>query len=390
MRKNISNDPNVTTDLGENDEIVKDVHTRTILSRKKRQAEPEVEIVPATSAVGDIETVDEDEFIIDADESDDEPEFTPGSIGELLTRAEDTLQNSQCNIRVLRKADSPGERFRNPCVSRRSEPPLRNIELTQSRAEIEDIVQAQYGGGHYYLQIQLGNRMLNGWNADLGDVRDDFAASVSAATTQPAAVVPPTPPVNAVNPLQQRIDELKLEKEYDELKFGDERRRLIKLEEQLAEIISQRSAGREPQQSDLALAVSLLRDTKDPHIVDFVKDVINPSEKEDSGGSSFWDFAKYAWDNSEKIMPIVGPLVTSLLSGQQMQQQPLNVAQMMQQQHVPPPVPPPTIPPPAERPFGHLFETPPEPADTEPNTETDAAAIEVVEETEELTEGANG
>lgn len=250
LKKNISvarNEVDAAENLDDDQEIVIS-DTRTIKKRRSK-AEPE----QAEAEETDFIDVDEDGEPVEDDE-----DFAPGSIGELLTQNRNQqLRHTQCNILVNRKADSPGETFARPSRGGKH-PAIRNIDLTQNRNDIEELVQNTYFGGHYYLQIQIGNTMHSGWSCDLADPLDVWQR-IRATDPQPEAGPPIAAPIaaGAANPFAQRIEELKLEREYDELKFGAERRRLERMEAELEELrtaaIKAAATSKEPQSETLLI-----------------------------------------------------------------------------------------------------------------------------------------
>jgi hypothetical protein len=224
-KKSLSEDSEVETasELADDEEIIVS-NVRTI---RKTKRDPKPEARP------------DDEIDVIAGEVFEEADvFEEGTLGSLLNRSDDEeIRSAQCNVLVIRKPDSAGEKFVKPCTSRMSESPIRNVELAQSQVDIEEMVRTYYGGGHYYLQIQLGGKIQTGWNCDLADPPDAVskARSVQYPAENPSAgsSANHAPPVN---PFQEKIEQMKLEREYDELRFGDERKRMRDLEAEAKEL----------------------------------------------------------------------------------------------------------------------------------------------------------
>jgi len=385
-RKKIStgvDTPPGVIDLDDDDEIVKTVTTETRVGRQKRRTPSES--VPPAVAGGDFEPELDDEDAIEAEFVEDVPQYPDNSIAAFLY-GDDSLSemtSEACTVYIRRKADTMGDNFRKPNPTESKLPKLHigNI-LETTKEDIEDRVRKESGsGGHYFFQIFRNGRLGKSWESTLSDPFTVAAVDLFPAPTQPAAAVPPTPPVT-VDPLDNLLAGAEKFAKLKEMFGGGSDVEKVRLEFQIAELRREIEEAKAVPQERKSERLTLLETALAANSPDLQTKILNNIFPNEDPKDRHWlaDVLDVALTHKEELLAIGGPLIMSLLGGGQQQPQP-NVAQLLQQQHVPPPVPPPTIPPPAERPFGHLFETPPEPADTEPNTETDEAAIEVVEET---------
>src|SRR5690606_14802561 len=178
-----------------------------------------------------------------------------------------------------------------PCTAVTNLPRVQNVEITADKADVEDRVRREYGGGHYFFQIRLGSGLSRSWKATLADL--PRVSATTEATTQPTTTVHAAPPSD---PFDSFLDNLRRQRELRALLFGDEEKRLHEELRQLREQVQNARALPAEPQSDLALAVSLLKDAHDPTIVDFIRDAVMPSPEPESK-TGFWDFAKYLFDN---------------------------------------------------------------------------------------------
>lgn len=305
MRKNNlqdQSDADAAAKLGEDEEIIlSDVRT---IRKNKRQP-------PAEPADLNIIDVDDENDEIDADS---ETEFPIGTIGFRAFGGDgDPHALTECNILVVRKPDGAGDNFLKPCKARLGQPPIRNVDLMTPESEIEEMVRINYGGGHYYLQTQFGNRNGRGWTASLDDPPDalEKARRAEQAERQPiAAAAAPDPPINH---FEQRIKELELERQYDELKFGPERKRLEKLETELDDL---RRKAAEPPAAPKSRELEILEAVatmNKPDLTERVIDSMFPSEDDDGGrGKSrhwFADLVSVAVENKDALFSVLGSLL---------------------------------------------------------------------------------
>lgn len=341
-------DADAAANLQEDEEIVLQ-ETRTI-RKNKRKPTPEPEAAP--------EIDDEEDYGEIVEEF---APFKPGTIAYQLwnrnrnpDQAEDHDEIAELgtgNILVIRKPDSPADKFITPCTFRASNAPLRNVDFSEmTENDIEEMTRSIYGGGHYYLQMQVGNKMLHGWSCSLNDSPDAIeraaAAKRAAENPAPAPVVYQTPqPETPVNHLQQRIDELRLEREYDDLKFGPERERMRKLEDELSAMRDQIAKG--SQQQGQSETIQILREVlaaKDSTLTEKVVSNLFPGETENTAGHWAVDLFKTVMDNKAELLAAAGALMGGITPPQQAAAAGLDSLLRSQPPGALPPAPPPPIP----------------------------------------------
>lgn len=338
-----------------------------------------------------VETEPIEEPFIEAEIENDADSFLPGTVGFRAFQDDDSPQHlTECNILVVRKPDGAGDKFLKPCNGRYSETPIRNVDLNQPETEIEEIVRQNCGGGHYYLQTQFGNRNGRGWTVSLADSPEAIAKAKAEhlELTRPANP-PPQPLPVAVNPFQQRIDDLKLEREYDELKFGEERRRLSKLEAELEELRRSAAVPQTPpanQSESLTILEHALK-SNNPTIQDKLLEYAFPSRDENS---SHWvvDLFKTVMENKEELAGIASMLLGGIVPAPPQN----NIESILRSQppsSLPQPVPEPNRPqfqrerPPVEPPVFVQMDAADEPSVTIDNDiDSDDAGEEIREQSE--------
>lgn len=313
-------DADAAANLQEDEEIVLQ-ETRTI-RKNKRTPTPELKPDP------EMEFEDDNE---DYGETVDVSPFKPGTIAhKLWQRTQNPDQADEDNeiaelgtgnILIVRKPDSPLEKFLKPCTSRISMPPLRNVDFSEvTEPEIEEMVRLYYGGGHYYLQFQIGSRMLMGWSCSLSDSPDAVREAAAERYAQDHPAQAPLVIQQPVNQLQQRIDELKLEREYDDLKFGPERERLRKLETEIEELRRERQATAiataaaaipQAKQSESMLLLEKALTIQNPTLQQKIIDQAFPSDE----GSTHWavDLFKTVMENKEELAQAAGALLGGIM-----------------------------------------------------------------------------
>ena len=149
--------------------VVENSNRRTI--RKERVPQP------AAETIIDVEDDDQDEIA-------DRQRFSETSLAALEYSDDLEFENQFWNVTVRRNPDAMNDRFVNPNHSVLTVPPMRHIELTAERSDIEEQVRALHGGGHYFFQIQINGRLGKSWKVTLADTPEQVAA---AKTPQPEA-----------------------------------------------------------------------------------------------------------------------------------------------------------------------------------------------------------
>lgn len=301
-RKKVSDDlseADAAANLREDEEIVlSDV--RTIRKNKRRPPEPIKEEEP-----------DDDDFT-DAELVDDNP-FPAGTVGyRAFGDNSDTSAITECNILVVRKPDGAGDNFLKPCKSRMSESPIRNVELSATESEIEEIVRLNCGGGHYYLQTQFGNRNGRGWSVSLSDPSDAIAKA--KAEQDAAKSPPPTPAEPPRDLLDTMLENLTKMKMLRDALFGDERERLEREIEQMKHEIENRPEPAPAMQlpENLQILEKALA-TNNPTLQEKLLDYAFPPTE-----SSHWipDTLKLFFEHKEEIGGILGGLLSSFMPPQ--------------------------------------------------------------------------
>jgi len=321
-RKKISDESfeaDAAANLRDDEEIVlSDV--RTIRKNKRKPPEP----ITVELDDGDLE---------DAEIVNDNP-YPIGTVGHRAFGEDgDANAITECNILVVRKPDGAGDNFLKPCKSRMSEPPIRNVELTATESEIEEIVRANCGGGHYYLQTQFGNRHGRGWTVSLSDPPDAIAKAKAeqTASATPAAATAAEPPRD---PLDSMLDNLTKMKLLRDALFGDERDRLERQIEELKREIENRPTPEPaaPLPENLQILEKALA-TSNPNLQEKLLEYAFPS---DSGSHWIPETLKTIFEHKDEI----GGILAGLL-GTARPPQPSNIDSILRG------TPPSALPPPA-------------------------------------------
>lgn len=298
-RKKIIDEENsveAAANLADDEEItISDVRT---IRRGRPPKQPEiidVEPEPANDDFEDAELVDENPYPV-------------GSVGYRAFQDEDSPQITECNILVTRKPDGAGDNFLTPCKSRLSLSPIRNIELTMSESEIEEIVRNTNGGGHYYLQTQFGNTLGKGWSVSLADPPENIAKAKAA---EAAAATPVTYPVATAepprDPMSDFLDTLEKQKRMRDLLFGEELRELQQLRQKAAEP----PPLAEPRSETLTILEKALQ-SENPTITDRLLDYAFPTKEE---SSSHWltDIIKLGLEHKDELAGIAQTVLGDLM-----------------------------------------------------------------------------
>ncbi len=318
-RKKISDsDTNaaIVAELEPDEEFVVNTNTTKRVSREKRKPEPEAER----------------EIVIDADASDEidaEPveTFSPDSLAAMIYAEDEepSFAETFCTIAVRRQPDGMGDSFATPCTTVTNLPRLPNVEITAERADVEDQVRREYGGGHYFFQIRTANGLGRAWKATLSDLPANRRPSNAEPTATPEPTIPTAAHVQHVDPVDSFLDNMRKQRELKEYLYGDEERRM---REQIAAMQAKLDAQtNNAPRSDLETAVSLMRDA-DSDVKEIIRDVLLP----DAGPEpkkGFVDLAIWAFENADKVIPVVGSVLSSFTG--QAQPQP-NVLQMLKAQ----------------------------------------------------------
>src|SRR5690606_10837218 len=193
-------------ELLENEQYV--IEDRTVVRKEKAQqkeSEPVPEPEPGTL---DIELEDE--------EPESEPGYSPNSIAAMIYgQGEEPIENQYCSVAIRRNPDSLNDGFLNPCHAVLTLPPMRNVELSADRSDIEETVRNLHGGGHYFFQIYFNNRLSHSWKVSLADSPQQIAAARAAAAGEPVPAPTPEPsppPEPPRDPFDSFLDNLEKQK----------------------------------------------------------------------------------------------------------------------------------------------------------------------------------
>lgn len=306
QRKKISTGTNnaaAVLELDDDEQLIETVTTTKAIGRQRRPKPAEIEPEPI---IGEVEPDDDD----DETEIERTPSYSDTSLAALLYGdGDEPLESQFCTVMIRRNPDSMNDKFLTPCGALTSLPPLRNIELTAERIDIEERVRTEFGGGHYFFQIHFGNQLRSSWKATLSD--DPAAVRAAKAErlglTQPPPVVVTAPAEPPPDPMAGFIASLQQTKQLKDLLFGDTEARMqaeidrLRIEAEAAK----NAAPAEPMSEKLRLLEMALATTK-PDVTERVLNSVFPAEDE---GRSLWaDLASMALENKETIIGLVGSL----------------------------------------------------------------------------------
>lgn len=242
------------------------------------------------------------------DEDDAPPEYSQNSIAHLIDNGDDSLENQFCTVMIRREPDSLTDNFLKPQQSRLSLQPLRNVELTADRSDIEELVRNLHGGGHYYFQIQYNGALSASWKQSLADSPEALAKAAADKVAIETAKHPQTPPQTALppsaNPFAQFFEVLKQQKEMKELLFGEE---LKELEELRRRDNNRQTPTAAPENEKLALLQYAEKMNNAELQNKLLGYVFGESE---SGG--LLDTAKYVLDNQDKLASLATTVIGTI------------------------------------------------------------------------------
>lgn len=308
-RKKVSANENDLTGVAELDDdeqlVVSNTTTKTI-RRERRPPE-----VPAAEGTITVEPDDFDDDEIIAGEI-DRPAYAATSLAALLYGDDgERIENQYCTVNVRRNPDSMNDRFATPCGSNTHLPRLANIDLTADRADIEDRVRAEYGGGHYFFQIYFNGRLGPSWQATLADLPEHMRrANQSTAATATAAPEPASVPAAPVNPFDQMFDALAKQKQLKDLLFGDTERELkSEIERLKADAAARPNVPAEPPNERLLILEKALG-VNNPTIQQRLLDSAFPA---DEAGHWIPETIKAIFEHKEELAGLAGMLLGGLL-----------------------------------------------------------------------------
>jgi len=283
-RKKISTDAEMIEaipDLEDNEQIViedtKRIRKEILQTERPKEPEPETVIV---------EPVEDEDL--------DPPRYSETSLAALIFNEDpEQIENQFCSVHVRRNPDSMTDRFLNPCGAVLTLPPLRNIELSAEKSDIEETIRKLHGGGHYFLQLHFNNRLATSWKVSLGDSPEAIAAAKAEKFSTENPQAPPAP-VQPINPFDSFLESLEKQKRMKELLFGEEMKELETLRAKAAE-----APTAAPQSETLAILEKAMQ-SSNTTLQDRLLEMAFPSKDE---GSSHWivDLVKTAFEHKEEL-----------------------------------------------------------------------------------------
>lgn len=264
---------------------------RTDTQRIRREKRPEpIETPPPVTA-----PPDED---IELDYIDVEPEFNDTSVGRLLFGQDGEVARADiCTVVIRRSPDSINDSFATPCTSQTHVGKLSGISLATDRSDIEERVQRDFGGGHYYFQIQFEGQLRRGWTATIADLPAHMRPVPQAAAPSPDAPAA----VSAADPFDNFLTTLQRQQQLRQLLFGDTEQRyaaqIAELQQQLASVKS------EPRSERLQMLEAALA-TPNEAFQERLLNILAPPDESGSRGT-LAELFDIAMTHSDKIMPLI-------------------------------------------------------------------------------------
>lgn len=282
-------------ELDADEQLVRETTTKQTIRKERVKADPEPATLPPPAR--DAEPDDDDDFFIDAEPDDDRPQFSESSLAALQFNDAEEIENEYCNILIRRNPDSLRDKFATPNSALLNLPTMRNVPLASERYEIEEAVRDEYGGGHYFFQIQYRGNLGKSWSASLSDKPGAGQAKTEPATPTPIA----EPAAPAANPFDQFFDNLRKQKELKELLFGDELRELERLRAEAAD----RQNNSTVRQSETLSILEMALRADNPTLSEKLLKLVAP-EPEDTGGSHWIvDLVKTGFEHKEELAGVL-------------------------------------------------------------------------------------
>jgi len=282
-------------ELDADEQLVRETTTKQTIRKERVKADPEPATAPPPAR--DSEPDDDDDFFIDAEPDDERPQFSESSLAALQFNDAEEIENEYCNILIRRNPDSLRDKFATPNSALLNLPTMRNVPLASERYEIEEAVRDEYGGGHYFFQIQYRGNLGKSWSASLSD-----KPGAGQVKTEPAAPTPIAAPVEpAANPFDQFFDNLRKQKELKEILFGDELRELERLRAEAAD----RQNNSTVRQSETLSILEMALRADNPTLSEKLLKLVAP-EPEDTGGSHWIvDLVKTGFEHKEELAGVL-------------------------------------------------------------------------------------
>lgn len=301
MRKKISTNENNIGSVAELDDGEQLVIESSKTVRRERSPKPD----PAPDPIdGDIITVEPE----DDDDPDESPEYSDQSLAAMIYGdGDEPLENQFCTIAIRRNPDSITDRFVVPCSAVTTYPPMRNVEITADRMDIEEHFRVNNAGfgGHFFFQLHFNSRLRGSWKTTLSD---DPAAVAAAKTQKFAASQPVIPPAaEPVNPIDAFLDNIEKQNRMRDLLFGSEQKRM---EAEIADLRRENERTKdlpsEPKSEQLLILEKALA-APGGDLQDRLLEYAFPS----SEGNRHWiaDTVDVVLKNKDTIIGMLGPLL---------------------------------------------------------------------------------
>lgn len=304
QRKKVSTGTNnaaAVLELDDDEQLIETVTTTKAIGRQRRPKPAEIEPEPI---IGEIEDDDDDD-----QDTDDRPSYSDTSLAALLYGdGDEPLESQFCTVMIRRNPDSMNDRFLNPCGSLSNLAPMRNIELTAERMDIEERVRSEYGGGHYFFQLHFDNRLRSSWKATLADDPAAIRTAKADAAPQPIASTAAAAAAPLADPMDSFIASLKQTAELKSLLFGDtESRMQAEIDRLRAEAETARNATPPEPLSEEILLWKMAKEMPESEAKNRLLDKLVPV---DEAGNRHWiaDVAAVVMENKDTILGLVGSL----------------------------------------------------------------------------------
>lgn len=304
QRKKVSTGTNnaaAVLELDDDEQLIETVTTTKAIGRQRRPKPAEIEPEPI---IGEIEDDDDDD-----QDTDDRPSYSDTSLAALLYGdGDEPLESQFCTVMIRRNPDSMNDRFLNPCGSLSNLAPMRNIELTAERMDIEERVRSEYGGGHYFFQLHFDNRLRSSWKATLADDPAAIRTAKADAAPQPIASTATAAAAPLADPMDSFIASLKQTAELKSLLFGDtESRMQAEIDRLRAEAETARNATPPEPLSEEILLWKMAKEMPESEAKNRLLDKLVPV---DEAGDRHWiaDVAAVVMENKDTILGLVGSL----------------------------------------------------------------------------------
>lgn len=307
-RKKVSANENDLTGVAELDDdeqlVVSNTTTKTI--RRERRPMPAEQTDPTPPPEDDFD--DDDDILTGEIEM---PQYSATSLAAMLYGGQaETVENQYCTVNVRRNPDSMNDRFATPCGSNTHLPRLANIDLMADRADIEDRVRSDYGGGHYFFQIHYNGRLGPSWQATLADLPEHLRRANAAAAAAAPAAEPIQQPAAPANPFDAMFEALSRQKQMKDLLFGDTERELkAEIDRLKADAAARSNVPPEPPNERLMILEKALG-VNNPTIQQRLLDSAFPA---DEAGHWIPETIKAIFEHKEELAGLAGMLLGGLL-----------------------------------------------------------------------------